>query len=223
MLGMFVSHYGAHILDRPEREWPSSVVRFTDGRAMPLFVMLSGAGCVFICRSPNAMGAGVVTRRAVIAGGPLARGRLGRGDPALLRDLPHRRVARCSPFEGVAARAGRRGHRRSAHGYRIYLVDDLPKPYIITDDSWWSALPQSGTPATSAVASHVHRDLPRLPTLAFFFVGMCVARLDLRHARMAGRLMVGGLAWRSSATASVGAPTTTERNSPPTARRRGDG
>jgi uncharacterized membrane protein YeiB len=77
---------------------------------------------------------------------------------------------------------------------RIYAGDDLPKPYIITDDSWWSALPELGHPRL--LLSHLLFTgiYPALPTLAFFFVGMCVARLDLRAPAMAGRLLIGGVA-----------------------------
>ena len=193
MLGMFVSHYGAHILDRPERDWPSSVVRFVDGRAMPLFVMLSGAGCVFLCRRPGAW-VRVLSRAVLLL---LAGLWLEGGLVAvilhfyalylivglLVVHLPKRWWL---PLAIVVTVIGA--------WIRIYAVDDLPKQWIMTDDSWWSALPHLGHPRL--LLSHLLFTglYPAFPTLAFFFVGMWVAQLDLRSPRTVNALMAGGLA-----------------------------
>ena len=193
MLGMFISHYGAHIVDRPERHWPSSVVRFTDGRAMPLFVMLSGAGCVFICRRPAAWVR--VLSRAVIL---LLVGLWLEG--GLVAVILH--------FYAVYLVIGLLVARLSKAWYlalavittaigawiTIYAGDDLPKPFVITSDSWWSALPHLGHPRL--LLSHLLFTgiYPAFPTMAFFFVGMWLAKLDLRAKRIAPRLMAAGLA-----------------------------
>ena len=77
---------------------------------------------------------------------------------------------------------------------RIYAGDDLPKPWVMTNDSWWSALPHLGHPRL--LLSHLLFTglYPAFPTLAFFFVGMCVARLELRSRGTVYALMAGGLA-----------------------------
>ena len=189
---MFVSHYGAHILDRRERDWPSSVVRFTDGRAMPLFVILSGAGCYFICRHPNAW-IRVVSRAVLLllAGlwleGGLVAVILHFYALYLVVGLLVSRLPKvwllALAFAAMVIGAW----------VKIYVFDELPKPYIITDDSWWSALPQLGHPRL--LLSHLTFTgiYPALPTLAFFFVGMWVAQLDLRARRTMNALVVAGL------------------------------
>jgi hypothetical protein len=192
MLGMFVSHYGAHILDRPERDWPSSVVRFVDGRAMPLFVMLSGAGCVFICRNPRAW-VRVVPRAVLLllAGlwleGGLVAVILHFYAIYLLVGLLVVRLPKLWLL-GLAVAVMLLGA-----WIRIYAVDDLPKPWLMTSDSWWSALPHLGHPRL--LLSHLLFTglYPAFPTLAFFFVGMCVARFDLRSRGTIYALMAGGL------------------------------
>jgi hypothetical protein len=193
MLGMFFSHYGAHILDRPERDWPSSVVRFTDGRAMPLFVMLSGAGCVFLCRHPGAW-VRVLSRAVLLllAGlwleGGLVAVILHFYALYLIIGLLVVRLPK-SLWIVLAIAVTVTGA-----WLRIYAFDDFPKPWIMTDDSWWSALPHLGHPRL--LLSHLLFTgiYPAFPTLAFFFVGMWVARLDLRARRTVKALMAGGLA-----------------------------
>ena len=192
MLGMFVSHYGAHILDRPERRWPISVVRFTDGRAMPLFVMLSGAGLVFLCRRPNAW-VRVLSRAVILLlvglwlEGGLVAVILHFYALYLVLGLLVVRLPKSYwltlAFVVTAIGAW----------IRIYAVDDLPKPFAITDDSWWSALPHLGHPRL--LLSHLLFTgiYPAFPTMAFFLVGMWVARLDLRSPITQRRLMAGGL------------------------------
>ena len=193
MLGMFISHYGAHILDRPERDWPSSVVRFVDGRAMPLFVMLSGAGCVFLCRHPGAW-VRVLSRAVLLLltglwlEGGLVAVILHFYALYLIVGLLVARLAKM--WWLVLALAAT----VTGAWVRIYAVDDLPKPWVMTDDSWWSALPHLGHPRL--LLSHLLFTglYPALPTLAFFFVGMWIARLDLRARCTVNALMVGGLA-----------------------------
>jgi uncharacterized membrane protein YeiB len=192
MLGMFISHYGAHIIDRPERRWPSSVLRFNDGRAMPLFVMLSGAGCVFICRHPNAW-VRVCSRAALLL---LAGLWLEGGLVAVILHfyalylvlgllITHVPKSWWLALALVVTAVGA--------WVRIYAVDDLPKPYIATDDSWWSALPQLGHPRL--LLSHLMFTglYPALPTMAFFLVGMWLATRDLRAPRTPYRLIAVGL------------------------------
>ena len=190
---MFVSHYGARILEKPERDWQSSVVRFTDGRAMPLFVLLSGAGCAFICRHPHAWVR--VLPRAILlllAGLWLEGGlvavilhfyALYLVVGLLVSRLPNVWLRVLAVITAVIGA-----------WVRIYAVDDLPKPYVITGDSWWSALPHLGHPRL--LLSHLLFTgiYAALPTLAFFFVGMWIARLDLRSRRTVNALMAGGLA-----------------------------
>jgi uncharacterized membrane protein YeiB len=189
---MFISHYGAHILDRKERLWPSSVVRFTDGRAMPLFLMLAGAGCTFLCRRPGA--AVRVLSRAVLlllAGlwleGGLVAVILHFYALYLVVGLLVARVPKSVllALAAVTAAAGA--------WVRIYAVDDLPTQYRITDDSWWSALPHLGHP--DLLFSHLAFTgiYPALPTLTFFFVGMWLARLDLRSVRVVLALVSAGI------------------------------
>ncbi len=191
MLGMFLSHYGAHILDRPQRDWPSSVVRFVDGRAMPLFVMLSGAGCVFICRYPGAW-VRVLSRAVLLllAGlwleGGLVAVILHFYAIYLIVGLLVVRLPKVWMLVLALAAA------IAGAWIRIYAFDDLPKPWVMTNDSWWSALPHLGHPRL--LLSHLMFSgiYAALPTLAFFFVGMWVARLDLRARRVVNSLMVGG-------------------------------
>jgi uncharacterized membrane protein YeiB len=44
LLGMLLAHFGAAAVAGAETGWQQSVTRFTDGRSMPLFVVLSGCG-----------------------------------------------------------------------------------------------------------------------------------------------------------------------------------
>ncbi len=189
---MFISHYGAHILDRKERLWPSSVVRFTDGRAMPLFVVLSGAGCAFLCRRSGAA-VRVLSRAALLL---LAGLWLEGGLVAVILHfyalylVVGLLVARVPTrwLMGLALIATAAGA-----WVKLYLVDDLPKPYVITGDSWWSAIPHLGHPRL--LLSHLSFGgiYPALPTLAFFFVGMWLTRFDLRSRRVVNELMTSGL------------------------------
>lgn len=189
---MFISHYGAHILDRRERLWPSSVVRFTDGRAMPLFVLLAGAGCAFLCRRPGAT-VRVLSRAALllVAGlwleGGLVAVILHFYALYLVVGLLVARV-RSSVLLGLAVAATAIGA-----WIKIHAFDDLPEHYVITDDSWWSALPHLGHPRLLVSQLSFTGLYPALPSLAFFFVGMWLTRLDLRSRRVVGALVATGL------------------------------
>jgi uncharacterized membrane protein YeiB len=188
---MFISHYGAHILDRPEREWPSSVVRFNDGRAMPLFVMLSGAGCAFLCRRPGAT-VRILSRAALllVAGlwleGGLVAVILHFYALYLIVGLLVAR-ARAGVLLGLAVVAAAIGA-----WVRVYAFDDLPRHYAITDDSWWSALPHVAHPRLLLSQLTFTGLYPAVPSLAFFFVGMWLTHLDLRSSRVVHQLMTIG-------------------------------
>ena len=194
MLGMFIAHYGPNTGDLVERErWPYQVLRFTDGRAMPLFVFLAGAGFAMLVRRPP-----VIVRVAPRVLLLLVLGLWLEGGLVLV--ILH--------FYAMYFVVGLAIHRLpdwiwlalafavAAIGAwtTIYLVEDLPDPYEITDDSWWSALPHVGHPRL--LLSHLvfTGEYRIFPSFAFFLLGMWIARRPLQRRRVQLTLVAAGLA-----------------------------
>jgi uncharacterized membrane protein YeiB len=194
MLLMFVAHYGATLDDGPGRpHWTSSLVRFTDGRVMPLFVLLSGAGFAFLVKRPPVV-ARVLARAALllVAGLWLDGGivvpilqyyaaYLAAGLLATLLEPRH-----WLPLAAVVTAVGA--------VVTLYWLDHFPDPYRITTDSGWSALGALRHPWPLVSTLAFTGTYPLFPSFAFFLVGMWVARQDLGSARFQVGLVVVGTA-----------------------------
>jgi uncharacterized membrane protein YeiB len=206
MLLMFIAHYGATVDDgASQTPWASSVVRFTDGRAMPLFVMLSGAGFALLARRPP-VAARVVPRAALllVAGlwldGGLVAPILQYYSLYLLAGLLVIRIESrwWLPLAGVVTATGAL--------VALHWIDHLPDPYRITSDSGWAAMGALRHPWRLFSTLAFTGTYPLFPSFAFFLVGMWVARQNLRSSRFQLMvLLVGaaiavcgyGLGWRT--------------------------
>ncbi len=193
MVGMVISHFGAR-LPTPERrgEWTSSVVRFFDGRAMPLFVVLAGIGFVHLHRRPRAFPRVLTRAVALLLLGLWLEGGL---VAVILQSyalwfvvaLAVVRLPRWSwlPLAGVVVAIGAWGI--------LHARDTFDSPYVLTDDAWWSALGMLAHPGQLLTTLTFTGLYPLFPSFAFFLVGMWLAGLDLRRTGVAVVLVSVGL------------------------------
>lgn len=193
MLGMFFAHFGPATGDLAEREqWPFRIVRFNDGRAMPLFVLLSGAGFTFLVRFKPRISR-VLPRAAIL----LLAGLVLEGGLVLV--ILH--------FYALYFIAGLLVHRLPDRALlllagaviavgaltTVYLTEHLPESYVMRGDPWFSHVPQLGHPLPLLSHLAFTGGYPLFPSFAFFLVGMVLARHDLRPRLVVTALVVGGL------------------------------
>lgn len=189
---MFLAHYGATVDDGPTADgWTSSLVRMTDGRAMPLFVLLSGAGFALLARRPPVVGR-VLGRAAMLLvvglwlDGGLVAPILQYYALYLVVGLFVMRLdARLwLPLAAAVTAVGAL--------VSLYWLDHFPDAYRIPSDSGWSALGALKEPWPLCTTLAFTGVYPLFPSFAFFLVGMWLARRNLRAARVQLALVLAG-------------------------------
>lgn len=197
ILGMLLAHFGSFALGENPDGWPNSVVRFTDGRAMPLFVLLSGAGVTFLLRRSTHPTRELLGRAALL----LLLGLLLEFTTPVavilqsyalffvlalgLRFLADRWLLVLAAAATAAGAA-----------VRMFLADDLPKSYEHVGglSEHIGALRLLLRPDVLASDLLVTGFYSALPTLTFLLVGMWLGRQDLASRRLRTGLIAGGLA-----------------------------
>lgn len=198
ILGMLVAHFGgeAAVLAGGD-DWAVRVVRFVDGRAMPLFVVLSGAGITLLLRR-STRPVRELAGRAVLL---LLAGLL------LEYTTSVAVILQCYALFFLLALLVRRLSDRWLLGLaglivaagaatRMFLAPHLPKAFehvgglsehigalrvVLRPDVLLSELVLTGLYSV-------------LPTFAFFLVGMWLGRRDLSSKRLRVGLLLGGAA-----------------------------
>lgn len=198
ILGMLVAHFGgeAAVLAGGD-DWAVRVVRFVDGRAMPLFVVLSGAGVTLLLRR-STRPVRELAGRAVLL---LLAGLL------LEYTTPVAVILQYYALFFLLALLVRRLSDRWLLGLavavvavgaatRMLLVEHLPKAYehvggLVEHIGAARLLLRPDVLAGELVVGGAYS---ALPTFAFFLVGMWLGRRDLTSRRLRVGLIVGGLA-----------------------------
>jgi uncharacterized membrane protein YeiB len=195
VLGMLFAHFATSGLDGATG-WTTSVARFNDGRAMPLFVMLSGAGFVLLLnRSPRptreVMGRAIVlllvglafeytTPIAVI----LQFYALFFVVALVVRRLPNRWLLITAAAVVVIGAAT-----------SLKLNEHLPVAFQRVSDtaSTWGALPLLRQPHVLLSELFFTGIYAFFPNFAFALVGMWIGRQDLSSTRLRKGLILLGL------------------------------
>jgi uncharacterized membrane protein YeiB len=196
VLGMLFAHFATAGLD-DATGWTTHIARFNDGRAMPLFVMLSGAGFTLLLRrSPRP------TRQV-----------MGRALVLLLIGLtfeyttPIAVILQFYALFFVVALVTRRLSNRwllvAAVAVMIigavttlHLNDHLPVAFDRVNDtaSGWGAIPLLRQPHVLLSELFFTGIYAFFPNFAFVLIGMWIGRQDLSSQRLRTGLVVVGLA-----------------------------
>jgi uncharacterized membrane protein YeiB len=195
LLAMFVAHFGiAGTVD--SRTWQENVVHFTDGRAMPLFILLSGCGVAFLlARSVHPWRE--MTGRSIVL---LLIGLLFAGTQPVAVILQAYAVyfllavaigklpSRWLPALAAAVTA-------AGALSVMFLADHLPSARDHRDlvSDTWGSLPLLAKPHVLVSDIFVTGYYPVLPNLAFLIVGMWLTRTSLTSRRMRWGLVSAGL------------------------------
>ena len=198
MLGMFVVHLdlagqGFAIEGGPPAQQGFTVVRFFEGRAMPLFVLLSGVGLTLLLRTRGGRPAAVVGRAGVLLLlGVLLSGRSG-GVAIILHFyalyllvglLVHRLGDRALLAATVAL---------AAAGVLVQLFVEIPAVGPGRPATFLGGFEDLTHPLRYLRDLFVSGAYPLLPDGAFFLAGMWVGRLRLDRVRTAAGLVVAGV------------------------------
>jgi uncharacterized membrane protein YeiB len=196
VLGMLFAHFATAGLD-DATGWTTHIARFNDGRAMPLFVMLSGAGFTLLLRrSPRP------TRQVI-----------GRALVLLLIGLafeyttPIAVILQFYALFFVVALVARRLPNRwllfaavavviIGAVTTLHLNDHLPVAFDRVSDtaSGWGAIPLLRQPHVLLSELFFTGIYAFFPNFAFVLIGMWIGRQDLSSQRLRTGLVVVGLA-----------------------------
>lgn len=184
IVGMVIAHF---VEADPDGGVGTSVKLFTNGRAMPLFVLLGGVGVELLSRRSPAPDVALLTRAALLI-------------PAGLLLQEHSlAIAVILQYYGVffvLAVALRRLPKPAllVAAVAVMLVGGVTAQTIAPElptTSGWDGIDDLGALGYTLVLNGYY---PVLPTLAFFLVGMWVARLPLGELRTALGLVTAGVA-----------------------------
>jgi uncharacterized membrane protein YeiB len=196
LLGMFIVHFGGGPVGA-STGWQSSVTRFFDGRAMPLFVVLSGCGVAFLLERSQRPWREMAGRAALLllvglafeAAVPVAV-ILQAYALYFLFAVPARKIATrwLLPTAAVVMALGAASV--------MFLVRHLPNAleYAQADTSTFGSLYLLGKPHVLASNLLFTGVYPVFPSFAFVLVGMWLARHDLTSMRRNIGLVVAGAA-----------------------------
>lgn len=197
VLGMFLAHFGAAAAAEDDG-WAGSVTRFVDGRAMPLFVMLSGAGVALLLRGSTRPVRQIAGRSAVLLVAGLALEHT-TGVAVILQyyalfflvALALQRVADRWLLVGAA------GVTAVGAVTRLYLIEHLPHGFqhVGSNAADIGALRLLLRPDVLLGDLLFGGVYPLFPTFAFALVGMWIARQRLSSGRLQAGLVVVGLSF----------------------------
>lgn len=198
ILGMLFAHFGSEVAAiTGGDDWAVRVVRFVDGRAMPLFVLLSGAGVTLLLRRSTRPVRELGGRAALL----LVIGLL------LEYTTPVAVILQVYALFFLLALVVRRLADRwllvlaaaivaAGAASRMFLAPHLPKAYQYVEglSEHIGALRVLIRPDASMSELAITGPYSALPTVAFFLVGMWLGRRDLTSRRLRVGLIAGGLA-----------------------------
>lgn len=198
ILGMLFAHFGgAFEATTDSDDWAVRVVQFVNGRAMPLFVLLSGAGVTLLLRGTTRPVRQLAGRAVVL----LLAGLL------LEYTTPVAVILQCYALFFLLALLVRRLSDRWLLGLaalivaagaatRMFLAPHLPKAfeYVGGLSEHIGALRVLLRPDVLLSELVVTGPYSALPTFAFFVVGMWLGRRDLASKRLRVGLLLGGAA-----------------------------
>jgi uncharacterized membrane protein YeiB len=196
ILGMLFAHFATSGLDGATG-WTTHVARFNDGRAMPLFVMLSGAGFVLLLRRSPRPNREVMGRAAVLL---LVGLTFEYTTPIavilqfyalffvvalVVRTLPNRWLLVGAVAVVIIGAVT-----------TLHLNDHLPVAFDRVGDtaSGWGAIPLLRQPHVLLSELFFTGIYAFFPNFAFVLIGMWIGRQDLSSRRLRTGLMVVGLA-----------------------------
>ncbi len=195
VLGMLFAHFATSGLDEATG-WTTHIARFTDGRAMPLFVMLSGAGFVLLLRRSPRPNREVIGRAVVL----LLVGLTFEYTTPIAVILQFYAL-----FFVVALVARRLPNRWLLVGVvavviigavtTLHLNDHLPVAFARVSDtaSGWGAIPLLRQPHVLLSELFFTGIYAFFPNFAFVLIGMWIGRQDLSSRRLRTGLVVVGL------------------------------
>ncbi|MEM9036599.1 MAG: heparan-alpha-glucosaminide N-acetyltransferase domain-containing protein [Actinomycetota bacterium] len=183
MVGMVIAHF---VEADPDGGFGSSVKLFTNGRAMPLFVLLGGVGVEFLTRRSPAPDVALATRAALLLPAGLVLQEYSLAIAVILQYYGVffllAIVLRRLPTSGLLVSA-----------VAVMIVGGITAqtlaPDLPTTDGW-VGIDELGALGSTLLLNGYY---PVLPTLAFFLVGMWVARLPLGEVRTAVGLLGAGV------------------------------
>jgi uncharacterized membrane protein YeiB len=203
ILGIFLNHYGGQATIG-QKGWATSVVSFTSGRALPIFVLLSGAGFTFLMRRSTKpvremagravflLLAGLAFDSTMAIGVILQFYALYFMVGLLFRRLPDRwllwSAAAVAAIGAVTT---------------LYLNKHLPQTLSYSFPSpthTWGTLRLLAHPWDLFVNLVFNGGYPLLPVFAFFLVGMWLGRKNLGDLHLRRRIGAVGLAMTIAAT-----------------------
>lgn len=197
ILGIFLAHYGPSSVDAGHG-WAIKVKEFTDGRALPVFVVLAGVGFVFL------------TRRAVH---PI-REVLGRSILLFVVGLMFEAtttigmILQCYAVYFLVALAFRKVSNKAllwsaaavvVVGWLVntFGLQHLPLTLTYLDfglGRTWGSLGMVLHPKELFTSLFLNGFYPLFPTFGFFLVGMWLGRQDLNNLKLRNRIGAVGLA-----------------------------
>jgi uncharacterized membrane protein YeiB len=195
VLGMLFAHFATSGLDKATG-WTTHIARFTDGRAMPLFVMLSGAGFVLLLKRSSRPTREVLGRATVLLLVGLA---FDYTTPIavilqfyalffvvalVVRRLPNRWLLITAAAVVVIGAVT-----------TLHLNDHLPVAFERVSDtaSGWGAIPLLRQPHVLLSELFFTGIYAFFPNFAFVLIGMWIGRQDLSSTRLRNGLMLIGL------------------------------
>jgi uncharacterized membrane protein YeiB len=196
LLGMFFAHFGSAAVGG-QGGWQSDVTRFTDGRAMPLFVVLSGCGLTFLLARSKRPWREVASRALVLlliglafeVTQPVAVILQSYAAYFLLAVLVRKMSTRwLLPAAAAVAAVGALTD--------MYLVEHLPSAteHVASNADTIGALNLLGKPLVLLSDLFFTGVYPVFPSFAFVLVGMWIARQDLSSRRLRAGLVGAGAA-----------------------------
>lgn len=203
ILGIFIAHYGQAQLGE-SGGWAESVKKFTDGRALPVFVLLAGAGFTFLTRRGEHPVREILGRSLLL----LLAGLIFEGTTTIFL------ILHFYALYFVVALAFRKASNQAllwsagafvAGGWVVHTfgLADLPITLGYLDyglGNSWGAISMLAHPKDLFTVLVLNGTYPLLPTFAFFLVGMWLGRQDLADRQLRKRLATAGLAMAVIAT-----------------------
>ncbi len=186
LLGMFFAHFGSAAVGASSG-WQRDVTRFTDGRAMPLFVVLSGCGLTFLLARSKRPWREIGSRALVLLLIGLAF-EVTQPVAVILQSyaayfllaVPARKIATRWMLPAAVA--------VTALGAftDIYLIKHLPRAseHIAANADTFGALSLLGKPLVLLSDLSFTGVYPVFPSFAFVLVGMWIARQHLSSTRL---------------------------------------
>lgn len=190
VLGILLNHLGG-VSD--ERGWAAAVVRFTDGRALPVFVVVSGIGFGILVGRPRPHAVADVLGRAAVL---LVAGLAFEGT------TPVAVILQCYAAWFLLGLVVRRWRTPALAALTVAVVaagaaltiwrDTGGAGSFAGDAGHWGRLRLLGRPDQLVSELMVTGWYPALPLFAFFLVGLWLSRRDLAATAVAVRLVVVG-------------------------------